>query len=79
MTNDRTRYVFAPHGSPPAGPCLVCGRHHDKRHRMWEAIRDRFVAGDTIEDLAEEYGYTRVEVEQWLRLAMTDPGGEGGV
>jgi hypothetical protein len=68
----RQDYIFAPHGSPPAGPCLVCGRHPDKRHRLWDAIKDMFVAGDSLDELAEEYGYTRLEIEQWLRLALTD-------
>lgn len=65
-------YVFAPHGEPPAGPCGFCGAP-DKRHRLWDAICSQFSAGESIDDLAVDYGYTRLEIEQWLRLALTAP------
>ena len=55
----------------PAGPCLVCG-HPDKRHRMWDAIRDRFLAGESLAASARDYDVSRAEIEQWLRGAMTE-------
>ena len=39
---------------PPRGPCVFCGRD-DQRHRVLEAIADRFRAGDSADELAEEY------------------------
>lgn len=67
-----TEFVMAPHGSSPAGPCAFCG-HPDRRHRMWDTIRKRFSAGESIKALATDYGYAPREIEQWLRLAMTEP------
>ena len=55
----------------PAGPCLVCG-HPDKRHRMWDAIRDRFLAGESLAALARDYAVPQVGIELWLRLAMIE-------
>ena len=66
-------YLTAPHHKPPAGPCAFCG-YPDKRHRMWDMIRGRFAAGESIADLAKDYGQTPLEIEQWLRLAITAPG-----
>lgn len=71
-TEARHAYVFAAHGSAPAGPCLVCG-YPDKRHRLWDAIKDRFAAGESLDELATDFDYTREEIEQWLRLALTAP------
>ena len=40
---------------PPCGPCGICGGP-DKRHRLWDAIRDRFRAGETAREIADDLG-----------------------
>jgi uncharacterized protein (DUF433 family) len=69
---DKHEYVSAPHDAPPSGPCIFCG-YPDKRHRMWDMIKQRFKAGESIDELAADYGYTRSDMEHWLRLALTAP------
>lgn len=49
---------------PYAGPCAFCGRP-DKRHRMFDAIRENHRAGDDIEMLADLYGLS-VEAVAWI-------------
>ncbi len=41
------------------GRCCCCGG--DARHRIAEAIQERLAAGESVEELAEDYGLT-VEV-----------------
>ncbi len=42
---------------PLRGPCGICGCPGlDGRHRLLDAIRDRHAAGDSVEDLARDYG-----------------------
>jgi hypothetical protein len=62
-------YAAAPYGTVPAGECGFCG-HWDKRHRMWDVIGDRFLAGESIEGLARDYDYSDEAMENWLRLAL---------
>lgn len=57
MTLDRAIY-------PYAGPCALCGRP-DKRHRMFDAIRENHRAGDSVGLLADAYGLS-VEVVEWI-------------
>jgi hypothetical protein len=40
---------------PHVGPCAICG-HPDKRHRMVDVITERVAAGDSVEDVAGDYG-----------------------
>lgn len=40
---------------PRRGPCAFCGGP-DARHRVWDAIRERRAAGESVEDLARDYG-----------------------
>ena len=40
---------------PLRGPCAFCGLD-DQRHRVIDAIAERFRAGDSAEELAEDYG-----------------------
>ncbi len=51
-------------------PCAFCG-HPDARHRVWDAIRDRFLAGESLEALRLDYGIDQEDVERYLRLALT--------
>lgn len=51
--------------------CGLCG-HPDQRHRLWGAIRDRFVAGESLVELSRDYGMTYAEVESFLRLAIQE-------
>jgi hypothetical protein len=43
------------------GPCGLCG-HPDRRHRVAEAILDRWSAGDQAAELASDYGLTVADV-----------------
>ena len=56
---------------PERGPCGICG-YPDARHRMWDVILARFLAGESIVALARDYQMTRAEVEEYLRLAIKD-------
>lgn len=49
---------------PYAGPCAFCGRP-DKRHRMFDAIREAHRAGDSVGLLADGYLLTPAQVE-WI-------------
>lgn len=40
---------FGPH----AGPCAFCG-HHDKRHRLIDSVVGAVLAGDSVEDTADD-------------------------
>ncbi len=68
----KEEYVGAPHSAPPSGVCAFCG-YPDRRHRLWDMVLSRFKAGETLQDLATDYDYTRDQMEQWLRLAVTAP------
>jgi hypothetical protein len=45
------------------GPCGLCGGP-DRRHRVAEAILDRWTAGDTAVELAGDYGLTVADVDR---------------
>ncbi len=49
---------------PYAGPCWFCGRP-DKRHRMFDAIREAHRAGDSVELLADGYQLTPAQIN-WI-------------
>lgn len=51
---------------PHRGPCAFCG-HPDARHRLFAAIVGRHKAGESVDELAEDYGLSRSMVEQVLR------------
>jgi len=38
--------------------------------RVYEAVADRFVAGDSIYDLAEDYSKTEEQIEDILRVVL---------
>ena len=38
---------------PPCGPCGICGGP-DGRHRLFDAIRDRYRAGESAAAIAED-------------------------
>lgn len=51
---------------PPCGPCALCG-HHDKRHRLWDAIMD--TEGDWVdEECASEFGVSIEHVRAVRRI-----------
>ena len=52
---------------PSCGPCLFCG-HPDARHRVFDAIISQWGAGDTIPDLAEDYGVPESVIAAVLRM-----------
>lgn len=39
---------------PPCGEGAFCG-HHDKRHRLWDAIMGNYDSRDSIKETAESY------------------------
>lgn len=48
---------------PPRGPCAFCG-HKDARHRLFDAILDRyFLAHETIDMLADDYNLPKESIE----------------
>lgn len=49
--------------------CGMCG-DGPQGHRMFDWIADRFIAGDTIEDLATDYKLPAAQIEHvvWLEL-----------
>lgn len=57
---------------PYAGPCAFCGGP-DKRHRMFDAIREAQRAGDPPEYLADAYDLT-LEAVLWIIAQTRFPG-----
>lgn len=51
---------------PKRGPCAFCGGP-DARHRTFDAITGRFMAGDSIAALADDYEISRLAVELAIR------------
>lgn len=60
---------------PFVGPCAMCG-DGDARHRMFDAIAMRFLAGELVTDLCDDYeldsdvivliaGWWRPEAQVW--------------
>ena len=54
------------HDAP--GPCAFCG-HPDARHRLWDAIHSRYLAGDPVADIALEYEVSEEDVRQAIEAA----------
>lgn len=47
---------------PPIGPCLICGVvGADQRHRVLDSLGEMYMAGDSAESLARDFGVS-VEV-----------------
>lgn len=59
---------------PPAGPCAFCGSN-DARHRTWDAIMDRHVAGESMKELARDYDLPVAAVRAVLRVRPYRRGG----
>jgi hypothetical protein len=55
--NDKLRAVINA-AFPFFGPCGLCG-FRDGRHRIFEAMRDRYRGGDSVSTLARDYGKPR--------------------
>ncbi len=53
---------------PKQGVCAFCD-HQDARHRIIDAIQDRFKAGETVAELATDYDLP----EDSIRIAVTTP------
>jgi len=49
---------------PYAGPCAFCG-FRDKRHRLWDSVRENYRAGDSVADIAENYDLS-IEGVRWI-------------
>jgi hypothetical protein len=60
---------------PPCGPCLICGRYDDKRHRLADAIASEVRAGCTMDELISEYDVMEYTPEGILLLAAWGKGG----
>jgi hypothetical protein len=59
-------------------PCAFCG-HPDAQHRIKDAILSRFLAGESIANLARDYGsphhdnlFRYAQIEEWLRQAVRE-------
>lgn len=52
---------------PYRGPCAFCGGP-DARHRIFDAIVDRFNAGEAIEEIADDLGLA----EELVRVVVED-------
>jgi len=50
----------------PMEPCAFCG-DPDATHRLRDAIYSRYVAGETVNDLAHDYGMTLAEIGRVIR------------
>ena len=45
------------------GPCGICGWHPDQRHRILDAIIDRLIADESIEEISSDYyGWTAAQI-----------------
>ena len=53
---------------PPSGPCGICGRGW-ARHRLCDAIRGNFKAGDSAERIAANYDVPLGAVNILVRLS----------
>jgi hypothetical protein len=47
---------------PRLGPCGICGWHPDQRHRILDAIIDRLLAGEDLDDVCDDYEWTPQEI-----------------
>lgn len=62
---------------PRLGPCGICGTPGlDQRHRVIDAIAEQLAAGESPEELAEDYGVPVDAVETVLAWAAKWPGAE---
>ena len=52
---------------PYTGPCAICGGP-DSRHRLFDAIKSRFTAGESVVELADDYGLGVDVVELLVKL-----------
>ena len=56
----------------PSSSCAFCGCP-DSRHRTWDMVKERFIAGESLAALATDYGVSLLSMEQLLRQALTQP------
>lgn len=47
---------------PLGSPCLVCGNDPEQRHRLWDAVVERWQAGESLGVIAADYGATTDDV-----------------
>ena len=47
---------------PRQGPCQICGWHPDQRHRILDAIIDRLLADEDLDDICADYEWTRDQI-----------------
>lgn len=69
MTNSRKLIAELDQFYPPCGPCALCG-HHDKRHRLWDALMGH---PEDDETTAEEYEVTVAHVRAVRRIRPFKP------
>lgn len=59
---------------PRLGPCGICGRPGlDQRHRVIDAMAGRMAAGESVEDVADDYDHPAEAVQAVLMWAMRWP------
>lgn len=56
---------------PYRGPCIICNRGLDARHRIADSIVERWHLGESMPDLAYDYGIAVTDVfrvcQEWPR------------
>ena len=55
-------------------PCAFCG-HPDQQHRVRDAVVSRFLAGESIQSLGDDYALEITAIEDLLRHAIAGKGG----
>ena len=47
-------------------PCMLCGGRLPQAHRLYDAVLDRLLAGESIPSLASDYGMLAMDVDDIL-------------
>jgi exoribonuclease R len=56
-----------------SGPCLFCG-HPDQRHRIVDAIKERTDAGEPMDEVLHDYGWS---IGKWKQVIQEVAEAEG--
>lgn len=56
------RLLGEPTLRPLGSPCRICGNDPEQRHRVWDALTDRWQAGESLVEVAADYEVTPDDV-----------------
>ena len=56
------RLLEEPTLRPLGSPCRICGNDPEQRHRLWDAMTDRWMAGEPLADIGTDYDATTDDV-----------------